>query len=105
MHKAQRSSYKTKLVIRSRNFKLNLEKSLDEVYCEHCHEEFEDQNSIMITSKIYQAESTDESGGLSYKSRNKNISEESFSGFKKIQNFYHSSNVLLHNKLSLSPCH
>ena len=39
-------------IIRSRNFKLNLEKSLDEVYCEHCHEEFEDQNSIMITSTL-----------------------------------------------------
>jgi hypothetical protein len=22
------------------------------VYCEHCHEEFEDQNSIMITSTL-----------------------------------------------------
>ena len=78
------------------------------MYCEHCHEEFEDQNSIMITSTLVlhvkrlskkkpqnhiqydhqelycynHAESTDESGGLSYKSRNKNISEESFSGFK-----------------------
>ena len=39
-------------IIRSRNFKLNLEKSLDEVYCEHCHEELEDQNSIMITSTL-----------------------------------------------------
>ena len=39
-------------IIRSRNFKLTLEKSLDEVYCEHCHEEFEDQNSIMITSTL-----------------------------------------------------
>ena len=29
-------------IIRSRNFKLKLEKSLDEVYCEHCYEEFED---------------------------------------------------------------
>ena len=37
---------------RSRNLKLNLEKSLDEVYCEHCHDEFEDQNSIMITSTL-----------------------------------------------------
>ena len=39
-------------IIRSRYFKLNLEKSKDMVYCEHCHEEFEDQNSIMITSTL-----------------------------------------------------
>ena len=43
------------------------------------------QNSY--TKKRCQAESTDESGGLSFKSRNKNIGEESFSGFKLIQNF------------------
>ena len=61
--------------------------------------------SKLLYQKRYQAESTDESGGLSYKSINKNITEESFSGFKLTQNFYHSSNVLLHNKLSLSPCH
>ena len=43
--------------------------------------------SKQLYKKRCQSEYTDESGGLCYKSRNKNISEESFSGFKSIQNF------------------
>ena len=32
--------------------KLNLEISWDELDCEHCHDEFDDQNCIMITSTL-----------------------------------------------------
>ena len=65
------------------------------------------------TKQRYQAESTDESGSLSYnKSRDENKSEESLRGFKIIQYgipvwYCYNCNVLLPNKpsLSLSPCH
>ena len=32
--------------------KLNLEISWDALDCEHCHDEFEDQNCIMVTSNL-----------------------------------------------------
>ena len=41
-------------ITRSSNLKLNLEISWDELDCEHCHDEFEDQNCIMITSTLVQ---------------------------------------------------
>ena len=40
-----------------------------------------------LSNKRYQAESADESGSLSYKSRERNKSEESLSGFKLIHFF------------------
>ena len=64
------------------------------IKCKKCYKNFKTiakvrskRKEIIIIQKRYQEETTGESGSLSYKSRDRNKSGESLSGFKWIQNF------------------